>query len=137
MARTVATSSSLTALVCSLSWSMPMSTTPGSPATAGSTSPGMARSMITSGLCTFPAGRAVLGRQLDRRTHLAEDLVLADHHRVEAGRHREQVAHRAVLVVHVQVLGQLVRRHAAVPREQLADGGDARVEAVHVGVHLH
>jgi hypothetical protein len=79
----------------------------------------------------------VLRGQLDGRTHLAEDLVLADHHRVEAGRHREQVAHRTVLVVHVQVLGQLMRRHAAVPREQLADGGDAGVESVHVGVYLH
>ena len=69
--------------------------------------------------CRAPAA------SLQRRTHLAEDLALADHHRVQAGRHREQVAHRAVLVVHVQVLGQLVRRHAAVPREQLADGGDA------------
>ena len=88
-------------------------------------------------LAEHPPGRAVLRGQLDGRTHLAEDLVLADHHRVEAGRHREQVAHRAVLVVHVQVLGQLVRRHAAVPREQLADRGDAGVEAVHLGVHLH
>src|SRR6185437_11080448 len=36
-------------------------------------------------LAEHPPGRAVLRRQLDGRTHLAEDLVLADHHRVEAG----------------------------------------------------
>ena len=88
-------------------------------------------------LAEHPAGRAVLRRQLDRRAHLAEDLVLADHDRVEPGGHREQMAHRAVLVMHVQVLGELVRRQAAVPREQFADRGDARVEPVHVGVHLN
>ena len=76
-------------------------------------------------LAEHPAGGAVLRRQLDRRAHLAEDLVLADHHRVEAGRHREQMADRPLLVVHVQVRGELGRRHPAVPGEQFADGRDA------------
>jgi hypothetical protein len=89
-----------------------------------------------SELAEHPAGGAVLLGELDRRAHLAEDLVLADHHRVQAGRHREQVADRPLLVVHVQVRGELGRRHPAVPGEQFADRRDARVEAVHVGVHL-
>ena len=48
----------------------------------------------------------------ERLPDLAEDLALADHHRVQAAGHREQVLHGAVLVVHVQVRGQLVERHA-------------------------
>ena len=39
--------------------------------------------------------------------------------------------------MHVQVRGELVRGDVAVPGEQFADRGDARVEPVHIGVHLH
>ena len=43
-----------------------------------------------------------------RRAHLAEDLALADDHRVQAAGDREQVRDGAVLVVHVEVRGELV-----------------------------
>ena len=43
---------------------------------------------------------------------LAEDLALADDHRVEAADHGEQVRDGAVLVVHVEVRSQRLEGHA-------------------------
>ena len=56
----------LIALACSRSWSMPMSTTPGRSATPGSTSRGMARSMITSGPPGAAPAASALRRPVER-----------------------------------------------------------------------
>ena len=55
-------------------------------------------------------------RGLPRVAHLAEDLALADDHRVEAGRDREEVRDRGVVVVRVEVVGELVGIGARVAR---------------------
>ena len=47
------------------------------------------------------------------------------------------MAHRTILVMHVEVRGELVGGYPAVAHEQVADRRDAGVEAVHVGVDLH
>ena len=54
-----------------------------------------------------PAGRLALGR-VPRLAHLAEDLALADDHRVEAGGHPEEVRDGGVVVVRVEQVGELV-----------------------------
>src|SRR5579875_317183 len=82
------------------------------------------------------AERPVLSCQLQRRPDLAEYLVLAHDHRVQPARHGQQVLHRAVLVVHVQAAGQLARRDARVPGQQLAYPVDTAVEPPHLGVDL-
>src|SRR5262249_7711198 len=82
------------------------------------------------------AERLVLARDGQRPAHLAEDLALAHHHGLQAAGHRQQVLHRAVLVVHVQVGRQLGQRDAGVPGEHLADRRHARVELVERGVVL-
>src|SRR5690606_13088657 len=71
-----------------------------------------------------------------RLAHLAEDLRLADDHRVEAAGDREQVVDRAFLVVHVQGRRQLVRGDAAVPLQLVRQLGHADVEPGDVGVEL-
>ena len=67
---------------------------------------------------------------------LAEDLRLADDHRVEPRRHREQVLHGRARVVDVDVLGELGQRHAGVPLQHGGDVGEAAVERVDDGVDL-
>src|SRR6185437_11570868 len=84
-----------------------------------------------------PAERPPVARQLQRRPDLTEDLALAHHHRLKPARHREEMLDRAVLIVHVQAGGQLVRRNARVPGKQLAHPGDPAVEAAHLGVDLN
>src|SRR5207249_7756238 len=54
-------------------------------------------------------GRGLLTHAgLPRVTNLTEDLALADDHRVEAGRDREQMRHRGFVVVGVEMVGELV-----------------------------
>ena len=67
---------------------------------------------------------------------LAEDLRLADDHRVQPGGHREQVLHGGARVVHVDVLGQLGQRHPGVPAEHRGHVGQPAVEGVHDRVDL-
>ena len=67
---------------------------------------------------------------------LAEDLRLADDHRVEPRRHREQVLDGRARVVDVDVLGELGQRHAGVARQHGGDVGEAAVERVDDGVDL-
>ena len=55
-------------------------------------------------------------RGLPRLAHLAEDLALADDHRVEAGGDREQVRDRGVVVVRVEQVGEVFGRGAGVRR---------------------
>ena len=50
---------------------------------------------------------AFFARNLQSGAQLSDDLLLAHHHRVEPGRHGEQMLHRAVLIVNVKVLGEL------------------------------
>jgi hypothetical protein len=65
--------------------------------------------------------------------------ILADHHhhRIQPARHGQQMAHHAVLVIHVQVPSQFPLRDAAVPGGQLTDRGHAGVEPVDIGVDLN
>src|SRR3984957_17899968 len=73
----------------------------------------------------------------ERLPDLAEDLALADDHRVQPARDGEQVLHGAVFVEHVQVRREVGQRDARVPGEQFADRADAAVELVHLGVDFH
>ena len=67
---------------------------------------------------------------------LAEDLRLADHHRVQPGGDGEQVLHGRARVVHVEVLGELGQRQPGVPAEHAGDVGEAAVEGVDDRVDL-
>ncbi len=109
-----------------------------------------ARSMPVSACARLPARSASEPRSDSARpsvpcslaslqglAHLAEYLALADDHGVEPAGHREQVLDGAVLVVHVQVRGQLGQRDSGVPGQQLADRRDAAVELADLGVDLH
>ena len=59
------------------------------------------------------ASTALALRSLPRSAHLTEDLALAEHGALEAGRHREQVAHGCVVVLAVEVRVQFVGVEAA------------------------
>ena len=71
-----------------------------------------------------------------RLADLAEDLALADHHRVEPGRHLEQVRDRRLVVVHVEGGTTSSGRCAGQVAEQPVRSLDAAVEAVDLGVDL-
>ena len=61
------------------------------------------------------------------RPELAEDLRLADHHRVQPGRDGEQVLHSRTRVVDVEMPGEFGQRQPGVPAKH---GGDVRETAV-------
>jgi hypothetical protein len=84
-----------------------------------------------------PAGGVRLARRVVRVPQLPEDLRLADHHRVEPGRHPEGVLHRGLVVVHVQVPGQLGGRDPGHLGEHVADVAETAVEAADRRVDLH
>ncbi len=67
------------------------------------------------------AGRARLGGEVVEALQLAEDLRLADHHRVEARRHAEEMADGVAVVMDEEMLREGRRRDAALAREELAD----------------
>ena len=67
---------------------------------------------------------------------LAEDLALADDHRVEPGGDAEQVRHRRVVVVRVQLLAEHLGIDAGLLGEEVADVVDAVVEPGGPGVDL-
>ena len=73
---------------------------------------------------------------LPRLAHLAEDLALADDHRVEPGGHAEQVRDRGVVVVRVEEVGELVGVDARRVGEEVAHVLHRRVEQRGVGVDL-
>ncbi|SCF85846.1 hypothetical protein GA0115254_119884 [Streptomyces sp. Ncost-T10-10d] len=83
-----------------------------------------------------PAGGVQLLPQRQRVLDLAEDLALADDHRVQPAGHREEVVDSPVLVVHIEIRSELVQPDTAVLGEERGQLGDARVELVHVGVQL-
>jgi hypothetical protein len=64
------------------------------------------------------AERALFTREAKRLADLAEDLALAYHHRLQPAGHRQQVLHGTVLVVHVQVRGELAERNPGMPGQQ-------------------
>ena len=83
----------------------------------------------------LPGGALGLGR-LPRLAHLAEDLALADDHRVETGRDAEQMRDRGVVVVRVQTLREVVGVEARLLGEEVAHVVDAVVEARRARVDL-
>ena len=113
------------------------------------TSDGAARSMSVSARARLPtrsacwksdveggADGADLLAGAERLAGLAEDLALAERHRVEAGGDLEQVRDRAVVVVDVEVRQHRLGALAGPVDEQPGDLLDAAVEAVDVGVDL-
>ena len=79
---------------------------------------------------------ALLLAAAQRLAGLAEDLALADRHRVQPGGDVEQVGDRAVLVVHVEVRQHRLGRLAGPLHEQARELLDAAVEPVDLGVDL-
>ena len=55
---------------------------------------------------------ALLHAGFEGLPELSEDLLVAQHHGVQPAGHPEGVAHRGILVVHVEVLGQHISRHS-------------------------
>jgi hypothetical protein len=76
-------------------------------------------------------------REREGVLHLAQDLRLAHHHRVEAGRHAERVTDGLVLQVRVQVRLDLGQRHAALRAEAREDRGAGLAGHVGDAVDLH
>src|SRR5690606_8476699 len=68
---------------------------------------------------------------------LAEDLRFADDHRVQPGRHREQVLDRRAGVVDVEVVGQVADLGTGVPGQHPDDLVQPPVEGLRDRVHLH
>ena len=82
------------------------------------------------------AHAALVCGDLPRAAHLAEDLALAEHRRVEPGGDLEQVAGGGLVVLAVEVRVQLVGDEAAELAEEVADVGVGAVEALGDGVDL-
>ena len=84
------------------------------------------------------AGRSPTSRSatLPRLAHLAEDLALADDHRVEPGGDPEEVRDRGVVVVGVEQVGELVGVDARGVGEEVAHVLHRRVEQRGVRVDL-
>jgi len=81
-------------------------------------------------------GGALLFGDLEGVAHLAEDLALPEDHGVDAGRHPEEVGDGRLVVVAVDVLGQVGGPHPGLLGQELAGVGDARVELGAEGVDL-
>ena len=82
------------------------------------------------------ADGAVLLAHAQRLAGLAEDLALADDHRVEAGRDLEEVGDRALVVVDVEVRQQGLGRLRSALHQEAGEVLDTAVEAVDLGVDL-
>src|SRR5207237_5967735 len=63
-----------------------------------------------------------------RVAHLAEDLALADDHRIEPGGDGKEVTHGRVVVVGVEVIVEDIRIRARIRREEFPDIADRGVE---------
>ena len=83
------------------------------------------------------ADRALLRGGLVGAAHLADDLLLAYHHGIQAGGHGHQVLGRGVGIAHVEVVAQLLLSHAGNLGEHAHDFLHAGVEGVGDGVDLH
>ena len=82
------------------------------------------------------AARALLLGPLEGAPHLADDLGLAGHHRLEARRHGEEVRGDVVVEADQGVERQLLDRDAGLLGEDVVDLGHRVVEAVHHRVDL-
>ena len=82
------------------------------------------------------ADRSLGGAGLPGGPDLAEDLVLADDRRIEAGRHGEQVAGRIGVVEAGEVVAELLGRDMGGVLEELPDVLVATVELLGEGVDL-
>ncbi len=82
------------------------------------------------------ADRTVILASSQGGPDLAEDLALANHHRVESGSDGEQVRDGGLVVVDVERCGERVCRELGAPHEQRGQILDAAVEAVHIGIYL-
>ena len=107
-------------------WSMPVSACARLPTRRACWNSTLSGRADRAGL--LPAGQRIAG--------LAEDLRLADRHRVEPGGHLEQVGDRPVVVVDVEVRQQVLGGPARPLDQQPGQLLDAAVEAVDVGVDL-
>ena len=94
-----------------------------------------AQRLLEEGVERGPDG-AVLLADAQRVAGLAEDLALADDHRVEAGGDLEEVGDRALVVVDVEVGQQRLGGLLGAGDEQAGQVLDAAVEAVDLGVDL-
>ena len=82
------------------------------------------------------AGGALLAGALPRLLDLPEDLALAEHGRVEAGGHREEVRDGRRVVVDVEVVAEVLGREERDLGEEVADVLVGAVEALRDGVDL-
>ena len=71
----------------------------------------------------FRTHGAQVARQLIGGLHLPHDLRLAEHLRVEARRHANQMAGRVLIPIAVDGALQFIHRHGAVRRQPLGEGG--------------
>ena len=81
-------------------------------------------------------GGALLAGALPGLLHLAEDLALAEHGRVEPGGHREEVGDGRRVVVDVEVVAEVLGREEGDLGEEVADVLVGAVEALGDGVDL-
>lgn len=81
-------------------------------------------------------GLTVLDGHLERLPELPQDLLIAHDHRVEATGDPEGMPDRGILVVDVQVGGQLVRRQPGTLGQNRGDRFHSGVESGDLGVHL-
>ena len=82
------------------------------------------------------ANHSLIGAGSERATHLAEDLGLTDDHRVDPRTHTEQMSHRGLVVIRVEVIHEVLGRHVAELGQEIAKVLSAAVELRHHGVHL-
>src|SRR5690606_29378939 len=84
----------------------------------------------------YPSRRAGGLRQPEGLADLAQDLRLTHDHRLQAADHAEQVRHRTLAVMHVEVRRERVESDPGMGGQQVADLVDAAVEGGGVDVEL-
>ena len=82
--------------------------------------PGYPQGRLKHGVHQRPRVVLLRGR-LIRLLYLGEDLRLAKHHAVEAGGHGEQVPHRGLIAVLIEMVDQLIRIEAMEAGQELGD----------------
>ena len=76
------------------------------------------------------SGRPLVAGPLPGGADLAQDLALAQHHRLQARGHAEQVGRGRLVVVGEEVVAEVLRREEGQPGEEVADVLHAAVEAL-------